>query len=248
MSHDLHWNSDFAHKKIAYGDWFADLKEYLDNRGEFGTTNHDAKFVGCLIGRFSPSRLKLLYQLDRAFPMDNFLTFRGNIDQARRLYAMIDLNDAYKDQIDWMNNKKFDIDPNLPALGPGTPFLSWTKACQEYHNLWPKYQIECVSEPDEFSNSFLTEKTAKCIVSAKPFCLVAGKGSLKTLQTFGFKTYESVIDESYDLETTTNSRITAIIRSLTELYHSPDRQFKIAQMNEIAKHNQQIYEQICMKI
>ena len=161
---------------------------------------------------------------------------------------MIDLNDAYKDQIDWMNNKKFDIDPNLPAPSPDLPYITWMEFCREYHNLWPKYLIECVAETDSFSNSFLTEKIAKCIVSAKPFLIVAGKGSLKNLQTFGFKTYDSVIDESYDLETTTNSRITAIIRSLTELYHSPDRQFKISQMNEIAKHNQKIYDQIRTEI
>ena len=245
ISHELHWNSNFKHEKMSYGPWFTCINEYIKHNGQLGITDDNARFIGCLIGRFSPSRFKLVYRLDQAFPNDNFLTFKANIDQIHRLYSMIDVNDVYKDQINWVNNKKFDIDPDLPK---DLSLIPWHKSCQTYHNLWPKYQIECISETDAFSNFFLTEKTARCIVSAKPFVIVAGKGTLKTLQNFGFKTYGSVIDESYDLEITTNSRITSMIRSLKELHQSPDRQFKIDQLNEIAKYNQQVYDQIRTKI
>lgn len=244
VSHELHWDLNFKHEKLSYGPWFTQLNEYINSVGNFNSVNHDAKFVGCLISRFTPTRFKLAYQLDQGFPDDNFLTFRGNIDSIKEFYSTIDLDNTYRDQVDWISNKQFDIDESIDNTG----FLSWMTSCQSYHNLWPKYLIECVAETDTFSNSFLTEKTARCIVSAKPFVIVAGKDSLKTLRTFGFQTYGSVIDESYDLETTTNARINSIIRSLTELYHSPDRLLKIAQLNEIAKYNQQIYDQIRRKI
>ncbi len=48
--------------------------------------------------------------------------------------------------------------------------------------------------------NFFTEKTVKPILAKRLFIAVAGQGFLKTLKSFGFKTFDTVIDESYDLE------------------------------------------------
>ena len=45
---------------------------------------------------------------------------------------------------------------------------------------------------------FPTEKTAKPMLSNKPFIVLAGKHFLKNLKSLGFKTFSPVIDESYD--------------------------------------------------
>jgi hypothetical protein len=44
----------------------------------------------------------------------------------------------------------------------------------------------------------LTEKTFKPIAMGMPFVLSAPTGSLKYLKQYGFKTFDSVWDESYD--------------------------------------------------
>lgn len=46
--------------------------------------------------------------------------------------------------------------------------------------------------------TFYTEKIVKPILAKRLFVVIAGKNYLKNLQTLGFKTFNEVIDESYD--------------------------------------------------
>ena len=103
ISHDMHWDSNFKHEKLSYGPWFTQINEYINSAGNFNSVNPDAKFVGCLISRFTPTRFKLAYQLDQGFPDDNFLTFRGHIDSIKEFYSTIDLDNTYQDQVDWIS-------------------------------------------------------------------------------------------------------------------------------------------------
>ena len=240
-SHHQEWNYNFQHKRLSLG-IFKKTKEYF--QGTFSNVDHDAKFVGCMISRFTPGRFNLAYQLDCAFPNDNFLIFRPTAAKVNSHYSLID--GAYKSELDWIESKKFDTDEMLGNTE--SKFLGWQESISTYHTLWPKYQIECVAETDVFSNSWFTEKTARCLASGKPFVLFSGADSLKTLQNFGFKTYHNVIDESYDHAPTPRHRMTAMIQSLTDLYHSSNKQTKINRLNRIAKYNKLIYDKICRKI
>lgn len=47
---------------------------------------------------------------------------------------------------------------------------------------------------------FFTEKTAKPIMAKRLFVIFAGPGYLQELNNIGFKTFDNVLDESYDLE------------------------------------------------
>jgi len=48
--------------------------------------------------------------------------------------------------------------------------------------------------------NFYTEKIVKPILGRRLFIAIAGQGYLKNLRNFGFQTFDSVIDESYDAE------------------------------------------------
>lgn len=48
--------------------------------------------------------------------------------------------------------------------------------------------------------AFFTEKTSKPIIAKRLFVMFAGQGYLANLKKLGFKTFSSVIDESYDQE------------------------------------------------
>jgi hypothetical protein len=60
----------------------------------------------------------------------------------------------------------------------------------------------------------LTEKIFKPIVSKQPFMLLAAPGNLAYLKSYGFKTFDSVIDESYDIIQDNDLRTNAVVRQL----------------------------------
>lgn len=60
----------------------------------------------------------------------------------------------------------------------------------------------------------LTEKIFKPIVSKQPFMLIAAPGNLEYLRSYGFKTFEGIIDESYDNIQDNDQRIDAVAEQL----------------------------------
>jgi len=60
----------------------------------------------------------------------------------------------------------------------------------------------------------LTEKIFKPIVSKQPFMLLAAPGNLAYLKSYGFKTFDLVIDESYDLIQDNDLRTEAVVEQL----------------------------------
>ena len=63
----------------------------------------------------------------------------------------------------------------------------------------------------------LTEKVFKPIVAKRPFFLVAASGNLAYLKSYGFKTFDRWIDESYDNEPDNYIRIEKITAELARL-------------------------------
>ena len=63
----------------------------------------------------------------------------------------------------------------------------------------------------------LTEKVFKPIIAKRPFFLVAAPGNLAYLKSYGFRTFDRWIDESYDIETDHYIRIEKITFELARL-------------------------------
>ena len=63
----------------------------------------------------------------------------------------------------------------------------------------------------------LTEKIFKPIVSKRPFILVGAPGNLAYLKSYGFKTFDQWIDESYDNELDPDKRISLITEQIEKL-------------------------------
>ena len=66
-----------------------------------------------------------------------------------------------------------------------------------------------------YNKLHLTEKIFKPIVSKQPFMLLAAAGNLAYLKSYGFKTFDSVIDESYDLIQDNDLRTEAVVDQLS---------------------------------
>ena len=50
-----------------------------------------------------------------------------------------------------------------------------------------------------------------------PFVLVAPAGSLEYMRSYGFKTFDGIFDESYDLETNDIKRVEKVVQLLKDL-------------------------------
>jgi hypothetical protein len=83
----------------------------------------------------------------------------------------------------------------------------------------------------------LTEKILRPIACGHPFVLVAGPGSLAYLKSYGFKTFDSIFDESYDCQTDTVKRLAMVVETMKEIQQLPNSAWE--QINDIAAYNKQ---------
>lgn len=85
---------------------------------------------------------------------------------------------------------------------------------EEYLNSYFHIVTETSFEDD---NLFFTEKISKPIIGLQPFIVFSNKGFLKKLKEFGFKTFDSIIDESYDNEPNAVERFLLITEEIKKL-------------------------------
>ena len=86
---------------------------------------------------------------------------------------------------------------------------------------------------------FITEKTYKSIYTCQPFIIVGNANSLKKLKEYGFKTFDSWWDESYDDEIDFEKRMNKITKVLEDISNwSLEKCASIRkEMREILIHN-----------
>jgi len=201
----------------------------------------ETKFIGCSTGRFSPTRLRLLYELDQAFKNDAYLIAQFAKNRFENFYEKYNIAE-HNNLVDWCKNYVFQEDNTFDELNGKDPVYRWTNSLKSYTNIAHLFHIEVVIETDPFSSWWATEKIARCLIIGKPFVLFSGQNSIKQLREWGFTTFESLIDESYDQQSTPALRTKHIIKSLNELYQSPDRANIIKKMYELAYQNKENYK------
>ena len=117
----------------------------------------------------------------------------------------------------------------------------------DHRTLIPKYHVNSycniVMEThfDTGSNgTFLTEKTFKPIKHGQMFFVAGPAGSLQVLRDLGYRVFDSVLDNSYDLEPNATQRWQALTRSI--FFTQPD----LPQLFELCRadiqHNQQLFQ------
>ena len=92
----------------------------------------------------------------------------------------------------------------------------------DHSTLVPKYHVnsycnivmETHFDADQSGGAFLTEKTFKPIKHGQMFFIVGPAGSLQVLRDLGYRVFDSVLDNSYDLELDHTQRWMALTRSI----------------------------------
>lgn len=93
----------------------------------------------------------------------------------------------------------------------------------------------------ETDKIYLTEKTFQPIVAGQPFLTLSAPGTLQTLKHYGFKTFNSAWDESYDNEQDHNKRMAMVIEQVELLNNMSQDEFTrvYEKCLAICEHNRQ---------
>jgi hypothetical protein len=85
----------------------------------------------------------------------------------------------------------------------------------------------------------LTEKSLRPIACGQPFILTGTHGSLEYLRGYGFKTFDTIWDESYDQITDPEKRLISIVNLMQQItgWDSATRINKMSQAKSIADYN-----------
>lgn len=137
----------------------------------------------------------------------------------------------------------------LPIKLPQEYELPWVD-----HNFYPRYghdrdifehpynvsAYNIVSETTDSGELFMTEKIWKPIIAGQPFIIHSNSFYLKHLRTLGFKTFKNYLDESYDEEIDSESRINKIVKTCSSLVGYDHEKF-YDKTKEIREHNTKIF-------
>lgn len=212
-------------------------------------TNKPYKFL-FLNGRMRPNRKYL---------MESF-RLTGLLDQC--LWTNLDSRDSASKRIQlWHNGEdlmrtvrpvkyldsKYEVCQYQPYIDK--PADDHFVKNQLFNNTWGEIYLK--SEPYidtyfslvtetvfDYPYSFRTEKIWKPIAMGHPFIVAANQGYYRDIQNLGFRTFEHVIDQSFDQIDNSQDRITRIAQIVEDLCKQDLDQFLAACYN-VCKYNQQ---------
>jgi len=88
--------------------------------------------------------------------------------------------------------------------------------------------------------TFITEKTAKCLLTGRLFVMFGEMGHLAKLRSYGYKTFAPFVDESYDLIQDEDERIKQAFTQVHNLCRRDDISEVINELYPIFSHNQKL--------
>jgi hypothetical protein len=112
------------------------------------------------------------------------------------------------------------------------------------NNDYKEIGIEIVLETlFDDSRLHLTEKALRPIACGRPFILAGTAGSLAYLRSYGFQTFDGLIDESYDTITDNSQRLQYIVKEMKRISSLPADQKHMLwkQLYEIADYNMKLF-------
>jgi len=152
----------------------------------------------------------------------SLLTEKNLINKGQISFGLVD-NESWNDEVTDVDTKLSDnviehIKKHLPTLQlpltiDGDDILGCASAdiprCSS-DSFW-----HIVTETVFYHNKLhLTEKIFKPIVMKQPFMLLASPGNLAYLKSYGFKTFDCVISEKYDIMINPMARVESVVEQL----------------------------------
>jgi hypothetical protein len=179
-----------------------------------------------------------------------YLKRDGLLDGSRWSYnTCVNINDHVKDnplEVDTLEMSEY-----LEEFISGGPYLCDNLTAAEhndhsrtitshYTDSYCNIILETHFDADQSGGTFLTEKTFKPIKHGQPFVVVAPVGTLAALRKLGYRTFDSVIDNTYDTVEDNTARWLLIADTIRGIKNSNLDQFFRLCLPDI-RHNQQVF-------
>ena len=193
--------------------WFLMYHKHRDKKYNFNHTNKKYDFL--YLNKQSRSHRKKLFDaLMKERLLDN------------SLYSFLDVPYKIKLQssyeLPWVDTR------NYPRYGSDQDI---------YEPQFNDTAINIISETNDNNNDiFITEKLWKPIIAKQVFVVHGNPRYLKKLREMGFKTFDSIFDESYDSEINPNKRIEKLTRLCYHL-RTMDKEKIYLESESIRQHN-----------
>jgi hypothetical protein len=164
------------------------------------------------------------------------------VGSCRTSFSSTDQDVHYGQHI-WQNDKFCISESGLENFFDFNQSPSWASAdyeCEDYVSTGIEVVLETLFDD---TRQHLTEKTLRAIACGQPFMLVATPGSLKYLRDYGFKTFDGLIDESYDCITDPLQRLLAIVSEMNRIrsLSATDKTELYTKLKPIADHNKKLF-------
>jgi hypothetical protein len=177
-------------------------------------------------------RLKFTEQLIAANLHHNCITSFSEFDNQVNYQNHVFKNPAFEIQ-------QQDLEKTLPKN------IHNSDASADYNNCdYQNSLIEVVLETlfDDTRNH-LTEKSLRPIACGQPFILTSTPGSLQYLRSYGFRTFDGYIDETYDTIQDPVERLNAIIQEMQRInqFSVNQKQQLISEIKSIVEYNQKLF-------
>jgi hypothetical protein len=113
----------------------------------------------------------------------------------------------------------------------------------KYHvNSYCNIVIESQFDYDQSNGVLLSEKTFKPIKHGQLFFIAGAAGSLQMLRDLGYRVFDNILDNSYDLETDHTQRWMALTRAIYFAQQELPRLFEQARTD--IEHNQRLFQAV----
>jgi hypothetical protein len=173
----------------------------------------------------------------------------GVLDRSQWSYNTIDIGDLEQDnpiEIDRVDNLRADVHDFLNHAPYACDNLS-AEQHNDHHittnSLYTDSYFHIVLEThfdaDGSGGAFLTEKIFKPIKHAQPFVVVGAAGSLQALKALGYRTFDHVVDNTYDTIQNNTERWLAVKLVIEHIKKNPGKYFE--QCLDDIQHNQQLF-------
>jgi len=184
-------NGQFNHDRVVRVPkffWFEEHLSQQNKKKQFVSWPHEHNKTHdylMLIGKKKLQRQNLLYSLEQSKLLD------------KSLYSVLFDGKALEGKIEsYIPNKR-----DFPQRHYEPKWYNSTNYTLVVESSWDK-------------DTFITEKTFKPIMYGHPFVIWGNPGSLQQLESWGFKTFADMFDQSYDLEPDMATRLQLVIAQI----------------------------------
>lgn len=215
------------------------MRMSADKQKKINKKNDGLKKFLCLNRMPREIRYYFMYQM---WNKNLISEFNASLKEVGNISEMVSYNNS-----EFINKIKDDL--NFKTMLNSLPWIIDTPDFKSNH--WDNIEYDFASTnlifittetlfSSDSSNLFLTEKTFKPIALSMPFIVIGNPYILKRLRNLGYKTFDTLWDESYDEEFDCHKRMEKIVKLVEDISskYTTEQLFELIEQNKyILEHN-----------